>query len=100
MRAGAVVYVDCVQGYRLTRGRKQITCVQDAEYTGIPTCTLDTCSAIPPSIFNLKSEVEFPVYYGGEVEVGCAHGYSIVGDSTITCLKDTLFSYDVEPRLL
>ena len=35
--------------------------------------------------------------HGTRVEVNCNHGYSLSGDSVITCVKDKNWSFNIEP---
>ena len=52
----------------------------------------DTCVKLP-AIFNIRTDLTLPVDYGTTVEIYCIPGYSLVGDSAITCVNGREFSY-------
>ena len=56
----------------------------------------DTCTALP-SIDNLNTTETFPVNYGTLVSVGCNTGHTLSGDGSITCEKDTEFTFSNAP---
>ena len=41
---------------------------------------------------------EFPVDYGSIVTVLCEENYSLTGDNTLTCQKDTEFTFTQQPE--
>ena len=58
----------------------------------------DTCTGLPSYIANLMTTAEFPVDYGSEVTVQCEDNYSLIGQNTLTCQKDTVFTFTQEPE--
>ena len=51
------------------------------------------------SIERLSTERTFPVDYGTPVSVKCNHDwYQLIGDTSITCGKDKVFTFQAEPR--
>ena len=40
----------------------------------------------------------FPVIQGTELSLSCGQGYGLKGDGTVTCVTDTEFSVQEEPR--
>lgn len=48
---------------------------------------------------HLVTSVVFPVNKGTEVLIRCEEGYSlVVGDATITCVKDAEYQFNREPQ--
>ena len=58
---------------------------------------LDTCTGLDPSWTNVKTDSQFPVNVNTQISVSCKTGYSLQGDTTITCVKDVAFSYTNKP---
>ena len=58
---------------------------------------LDTCTALPEDIPNLKTNTVLPVNHGTSVEVKCEVKYSLSGSNLITCNKDKNWEYDGNP---
>ena len=58
----------------------------------------DTCTGLPSYIANLITTAEFPVDYGSELTVLCEENYSLTGDNTLTCQKDTEFIFTQQPE--
>ena len=58
---------------------------------------LDTCTALPEDIPNLRTNTVLPVNHGTSVEVKCEVGYTLSGSNLITCNKDKNWEYDGNP---
>ena len=58
---------------------------------------LDSCTALPENIPNLKTNTVLPVNHGTSVEVKCEVGYTLSGSNLITCNKDKNWEYDGNP---
>ena len=55
--------------------------------------------ALHPSWNGVKTDVKFPVAAGTELTLSCKAGYRLEGDKTVTCTKDTEFTYtEVKPK--
>ena len=54
---------------------------------------LDTCTALPEDIPNLRTNTVLPVNHGTSVEVKCEVGYTLSGSNLITCNKDKNWEY-------
>ena len=47
----------------------------------------------------MKANTVFPVTAGTVVKVSCESGYGLAaGDTSVTCIKNTEFNYNVEPE--
>ena len=57
----------------------------------------DECSKLPSSLQHLKIEIPLPVVYSTEVKVGCNNGYTLLGDSVITCYEGGQFTFTQFP---
>ena len=59
----------------------------------------DTCNGWPTTLSHLTTDTSmFPVNYGTSLSVQCKTGYSLTaGDSQITCVKGTSFSWSSKP---
>ena len=58
--------------------------------------TSDKCSSLP-QVPNLQSDTQFPVSHGDVVKVFCEDSFNLVGDESITCNKDTDFTFSAQP---
>ena len=56
----------------------------------------DTCTGLP-EIDDITTSQVFPVDYGTEITVSCPTGSSLQGDETITCTKDTSYTFNSQP---
>ena len=41
----------------------------------------------------MKTETKFPIVFGTVVEVTCDNGYKLEGSNTVTCERDTTFTF-------
>ena len=41
----------------------------------------------------MKTETKFPIIFGTVVEVKCDSGYKLEGSNTVTCDRDTTFTF-------
>ena len=57
----------------------------------------ESCSGLHKSWSNIITETRFPVPPGTEITLGCETGYSLSGDSIVTCLKDNDFQHSSVP---
>ncbi|XP_065188163.1 sushi, von Willebrand factor type A, EGF and pentraxin domain-containing protein 1-like isoform X2 [Sycon ciliatum] len=76
----------CDVGFKLV-GNVQITCISDTETTPMPACQPIRCLA--PSIPHSAGLMDTGKYsdIGQRVDVNCAHGYRLVGNSTVECMR-------------
>ena len=56
-----------------------------------------SCSGLHKSWSNIITETRFPVPPGTEITLGCETGYSLSGDSIVTCLRNTDFQHSSVP---
>ncbi|XP_063677750.1 sushi, von Willebrand factor type A, EGF and pentraxin domain-containing protein 1-like [Bolinopsis microptera] len=85
---GTTVRVSCLARYTLV-GDDAITCVKGRTFlveNAMPGCQLDECTELP-NLPNIKTNTTFPVVVGTVVELWCIPGYTLQGDSQITCLN-------------
>ena len=45
----------------------------------------------------MQTETQFPLPPGDEVSLKCSPGHTLTGDSTVTCVEGTGFSFTVTP---
>lgn len=57
----------------------------------------DECGRLPEDIYNLVTSKALPVKHGTRLEVTCNYGYTLSGDSVITCVKDANWEFDIAP---
>ena len=60
-------------------------------------CPSVWCSSLPPSWRKITTETQFPLKPGSEVALKCSPGHTLTGDSAVTCLEGTTFSYTNTP---
>ena len=46
----------------------------------------------------MTADKTFPVTLGTVVTLSCKEGYELGGDKTVTCTKDTEFTFSAEPQ--
>ena len=54
---------------------------------------ISECTGLDPNWDNLKTETKFPIVFGTVVEVTCDNGYKLEGSYTVTCDRDTTFTF-------
>ena len=60
--------------------------------------TVEQCTGFKASWTNIQlAETDFPVNKDTTVTLKCHDGFQISGDTTVTCLKDTEFTFGIEP---
>ncbi|KAL5266359.1 hypothetical protein ACHWQZ_G003697 [Mnemiopsis leidyi] len=57
----------------------------------------ESCGGLPESWTEMKTETQFPLQPGSEVSLKCSAGYTLTGDTMVTCVKGTLFSFNQPP---
>ena len=55
------------------------------------------CESLPPSWQEITTETVFPILSGDEVTLKCSAGYKLRGDTTVTCVQGTEFSFSNIP---
>ncbi|KAL5260641.1 hypothetical protein ACHWQZ_G010705 [Mnemiopsis leidyi] len=56
-----------------------------------------SCDGLPESWLQIKTETQFPLLPGSVVSLECSTGYSLTGDTTVTCGEGTVFSFSTAP---
>ena len=56
------------------------------------------CSGLKTSWTRMKADKDFPVTVGTTVTLSCNTGYELKGDKTVTCIKETDFTFTKEPE--
>ncbi|KAL5272077.1 hypothetical protein ACHWQZ_G000328 [Mnemiopsis leidyi] len=94
---GESIHISCTDGYQLS-GDNVLTCVKDRTFTyqTVPHCVLNTCTSLPP-LPNIETDALFPVVVSTRVRVRCAEGYTLLGDSVVTCVQGTHFNMTNTP---
>nr|KAF6399637.1 complement factor H [Molossus molossus] len=85
---GEVVEYVCNPRY-LIKGSRKIQCV-DGEWTALPMCVEEnsTCEAVPVLDHGyVASEAPAPFHHGQSVEVNCNEAFTLVGPSSMTCIR-------------
>ncbi|KAM7050273.1 complement factor H-like [Molossus nigricans] len=85
---GEVVEYVCNPRY-LIKGSRKIQCV-DGEWTALPMCVEEksTCGAVPDLDHGyVASEAPAPFHHGQSVEVNCNEAFTLVGPSSMTCIR-------------
>ena len=52
-----------------------------------------SCESLPTSWKEIITETQFPLPPGSEVSLKCSPGHTLTGDSTVTCVQGTDFSF-------
>ncbi|KAL5253686.1 hypothetical protein ACHWQZ_G013456 [Mnemiopsis leidyi] len=78
---GVKITVTCNNGYTLV-GNSELTC-DGTDFGTLPTCQLKQCAAV--TVENAQITPAQPVDYGVKITVTCNNGYSLVGNSELTC---------------
>ncbi|XP_015415483.1 PREDICTED: complement factor H [Myotis davidii] len=87
---GEVVEYVCNPRF-LMKGARKIQCV-DGEWTPLPVCVEEnsTCGDVPELDHGEVVSPTRPSYYHGEsVEFTCGEGFTMIGDSSVTCIRGT-----------
>ena len=53
-----------------------------------------------PDIANIATQVLADVFYGDVIDIQCETGYSLAGDNQITCIKDSSYQFNEQPKCL
>ena len=56
-----------------------------------------SCEGLPESWKEMTTETQFPLTPGSEVSLKCSTGYTLTGDTTVTCTEGTVFSFIEAP---
>ena len=56
-----------------------------------------SCESLPSSWKEVVTETQFPLPPGGEVSLKCSPGHTLTGDSTVTCVEGTKFTFTTTP---
>ena len=56
-----------------------------------------SCESLPLEWEEMVTNAQFPLPPGSEVFLTCKPGHTLTGDSTVTCLKGTDFSFNTAP---
>uniref|UniRef100_A0A3P9HEY7 Sushi domain-containing protein n=1 Tax=Oryzias latipes TaxID=8090 RepID=A0A3P9HEY7_ORYLA len=83
---GETIQYSCKEGYTLF-GNSSITCDENGGYTpGPPECKAVVCKT-PPEVANASSSWSGPKNpkYGETIQYSCKEGYTLFGNSSITC---------------
>ncbi|KAL5253696.1 hypothetical protein ACHWQZ_G013465 [Mnemiopsis leidyi] len=78
---GVKITVTCNNGYTLV-GNSELTC-DGTDFGTLPTCQLKQCAAV--TVENAQITPAQPVDYGVKITVTCNNGYTLVGNSELTC---------------
>ncbi|XP_070257389.1 complement factor H-like isoform X2 [Myotis yumanensis] len=87
---GEVVEYVCNPRF-LMKGARKIQCV-DGEWTPLPVCVAEdsTCGDVPELDHGeVVSPARPPYHHGESVEFTCGEGFTIIGDSSVTCIRGT-----------
>ncbi|ELK24905.1 Complement factor H [Myotis davidii] len=87
---GEVVEYVCNPRFQL-KGARKIQCV-DGEWTPLPVCVEEdrTCGDVPELDHGEAVSPARPPYHHGEsVEFTCGEGFTMIGDSSVTCIRGT-----------
>ena len=56
-----------------------------------------SCEGLPESWKEITTETQFPLTPGSEVSLKCSAGYTLIGDTTVTCTEGREFSFSEAP---
>uniref|UniRef100_H2Z7B0 Sushi domain-containing protein n=1 Tax=Ciona savignyi TaxID=51511 RepID=H2Z7B0_CIOSA len=88
---GSFVRYSCLTGYSMI-GAGQVTCQNSGQWSAFPTCEEIKCRDIRrPQSGSYESSASSNIV-GAVVTFECISGYSLVGESSITCLDTALWS--------
>ena len=78
---GVKITVTCNTGYTLS-GNSELTC-DGTSFGTLPTCQIKQCAAV--TVENAQITPSQPVNYGVKITVTCNNGYTLSGNSELTC---------------
>ena len=78
---GVKITVTCNTGYTLS-GNSELTC-DGTSFGTLPTCQIKQCAAV--TVENAQITPSQPVNYGVKITVTCNTGYTLSGNSELTC---------------